>query len=113
MAKGVPIAEQGRWSAAVRSALQFLALLQRVPSERSQPAKRRSSLHVRAHGSCCALCSDALWTYPKGPLSIPRKRERKAAAVHYRTLFDAYGTQLQDISLRFPNRRLYIGPYAQ
>ena len=46
-------------------------------------------------------------------LDFPRTRAWEEAAAHYRTLFVAYGIRPQDILLRLPNRRLYIGPHVQ
>ena len=60
----------------------------------------------------CSLFRDALDLPQEAYLDFPRTREWKTAAAHYRTLFAACGIRPQDILLRLPNRRLYIGPHV-
>ena len=56
--------------------------------------------------------NDALDLPKEACLDVPRKREWKAAAAHYRTWLTAYGFPSQDVLLRLLSRRLYIGPHV-
>ena len=75
---------------------------------------------LRAHGRSptpsfllCSLLCDVL-DLPQGAyLDFSRPRGWETAAGRYRTLFVAYAIQPQDILLRFPDQRLYIGPHVQ
>ena len=44
---------------------------------------------------------------------FPRPREWESAVSRYRTLFTAFEIRPQDVLLRLPNRRLYIGSHVQ
>jgi len=126
LARGLPMNEYGgRW-VAVRGALQFAARVQRGNPE-PEPASYVTTgafgtfeLMLRAHGGSptssfllCSLFCDAL-DMPQGAyLDFPRPRGWEAAVGHYRTLFAAYAIQPQDVLLRLPNQRLYIGPHVQ
>ena len=60
----------------------------------------------------CSMFCDAL-DRPRGAyLDFPRPRELEAAAGRYRTV-RCICLQKQDILLRLPNQRLYIGPHVQ
>ena len=48
-----------------------------------------------------------------GRQGIGLPREWNAAVSRYRTLFTAFKIRPQDVLLRLPNRRLYIGPHVQ
>ena len=61
----------------------------------------------------CSFFSDALDLPQEAYPDFPRTREWKVAAAHYHTLFAAHGIRPQDILLRLPNRRLYVGPHLQ
>ena len=100
---------------------QFTELLQEgVP--RLNPASYVTSgshnvgAKVRTHGRSptssfllCSLFNDALDLPSQAYLDW----ELEAAASRYRSLFTAFEIQPQDVLLRLPNRRLYIGPHAQ
>ena len=69
--------------------------------------------HGRSPTSSFLLCSlfiDALGLPQEVNLDFLRSREWEVAVNRYRTLFVAFGIRSQDILLRIPNRRLYIGP---
>ena len=80
----------------------------------------RFELMLPAHGRSptssfllCSLFCDVL-DLPQGAyLDFPSPREWEMAAGRYRTLLAAYVIQPQDILLRLPNERLYIGPHVQ
>ena len=126
LARGLPMSGQGERWVAVRSALQFAPLCQRgVPGP--GPARCATTgvystfeRMVRHHGRSrtssflqCSLFCDAL-SLPRGAyLEFPRPREWEAIAGRYRALFAAHAIQPQDVVLRLPNGRLYIGPHLQ
>ena len=56
----------------------------------------------------CSLFSDAPRLPQRAYLDFPGPGEWQAAASHYREAFAAYAIRAQDISLRLPNRRIYI-----
>ena len=60
-----------------------------------------------------SLFNDALCLPQEACLDVPLKRELEAAAAHYRKRFTAYGFRSQDVLLRPPRRRLYIGLHVQ
>ena len=123
--------ESGQRLAALRSTVQFANLLQRdVPgpgpaSYLTAGVHSSFELMARAHGRSptssflfCTLFSDALFSDTLGLphaayLDSPHWREWEVAVGRYRTLFVAFGIRSQDILLRLPNRRLYIGPHVQ
>ena len=77
-------------------------------------------LVVRVHGRSptssfllCPLFSDALGLPSRPYLDSPRSREWESAASRYRTLFTTFEIRPQDVLLRIPYRRLYIGPHFQ
>ena len=126
LAKRLPMSGQRERWAAVRSALQFARLFQRGVL-RPGPASYATTgvystfeLMARAHGMSlkssfllCSLFCDAL-SLPRGAyLDFPRPREWEAIAGRYRALFAAHAIQPQDVVLRLPNGRLYIGPHLQ
>ena len=59
------------------------------------------------------LFCDALSLPRGGYLDFPRPREWEAIAGRYRALSAAHTIQTQDVLLRLPNERLYIGPHLQ
>lgn len=124
--KGLPMTEKGgRW-AAVRSALQFVTLLQRCTLETESTSHMMTGvdntfeLMVSTFGRnsapslvLCSLVSDALDLPQTTRLDFLRTRGWKTAATYSRTLFVAYGVRPQEISLQLPNHRLYIRPPVQ
>ena len=123
---GLPTNESGQRWAALRSTIQSADLLQRdVPGP--GPASYLTAgvyssfeLMVCAHGRnptssflLCSLFSDVLGLPQEGYLDSPLSREWEVAVDLYRTLFAAFGIRSQDILLRLPNRRLYIGTQVQ
>ena len=123
---GLPSNESGQRWAAPSSAVQFADLIQRdVPGP--GPASYLTTgvyssfdLMVRAHRRrptssflLCSLFSDAQGLPQGAYLDFSRSREWEVAVDRYRTLFVAFGIRSQDILLRLPNRRLYIGPLVQ
>ena len=124
--RGLPMTKQGgRW-AAVGSALQFAASFKRGDLG-TEPANYVTTgvhttfeLMVCSFGRSptssfvlCSLFSDELNLPQEACLDFPRTRKWEAATAHYRTLFIAYGIRSQDVLLRLPCRRLYIGPRVQ
>ena len=61
----------------------------------------------------CFLFSDALSLPQRAYVDFLRPREWQTSASHYREVFAAYTIRAQDISLRLPNRRIYILPHVQ
>ena len=123
LARGLPMTELGgRW-AAVRRALQSAALLQ-PDALGTEPARHvmtgvhntfELALRMSSTSSSVlrSLFSDAIDLPQEACLGFLRTREWEEAASHYRTLFVAYGIRPQDILLRLPNRKLYIGSHVQ
>ena len=110
----------------VRSTLQFPPLFQRGVPGRGPASCATTAvcstfeLMVRAHGRSllfsfllCSLCCDELSLPRREYLDFPRPREWEAIAGRYRALSAAHTIQTQDVLLRLPNERLYIGPHLQ
>ena len=114
-----------RWPA-VAEILQFPELLEEDGPRLAPASYVTTGSHdtfeemVRTHGSSptswfllCSLFGDALGLPQGAYLDLPRPRECRAAAGHYREIFAAYGIHLQDTVLRLPNRRIYILPHVE
>ena len=111
----------GKWPA-VEGELQFVELIEEDGAKLLQPASNLTTdshetfeLMVRTNGRSptssfllCSLFSDALSLPQRAYLDFPGPGEWQAAASHYREAFAAYAIRAQDISLRLPNRRIYI-----
>ena len=59
------------------------------------------------------MFSDALGLLSQAYLDFLRSKEWEAAVTRYRMLFTAFDIRPQDVLLRLPNRRIYIGPHVQ